>query len=199
MRRSLATVVILLTGIPAGAATLLEFEGFENFEAINDFYAGDVNAAGVQGPDFGISMRNGFAFEVDGNGFMSFDSGFTGEPRITVEDGFENSITFRFAALFAFDHTLWIQIRGENSTILATQSFFLPAWQGGPPVWMDGAVAFSGTAFEVRMSDSSSSPYIVGIDDLAFGRVVPLPGALWLFASAGGALAGVRLFRRRQN
>lgn len=212
-----AAVATSLIGGAASAATfVLDFEGLQNLEAVNDFYNGGTGSLGSSGTDYGVSFSTtslaiidadaggtgNFANEPSPDTVLFFLSG--GAATMNVAAGFDTGFSFFYSSVsFAGSVTVYDDLNASGN-ILATLN--LPAngsGGGGDPtgsfnVFDAVGVTFAGIAKSIDFGGVADQ---IAFDNVTFGseipevpNEVPIPAALPLLA---GALAAFGLIRRR--
>lgn len=215
----LALVLTLaLCGVVGADTLVLDFEGLENREPLEDYYAGGYGRFGSgPGPDFGISTEHpivaltdqdaggggNFANEPSPNAVMWVETGDL--VTLNVSDGFTTALSFFYSN---YDYPFGVvTVLSFNVAPLASAS--LPATgtgEGDPTggiygVWSTFSIPFEGTAHWVRF-EGRACGYTV-FDNLTFGSTVPfgavpLPSAAWLGLGLLSALGILRHRRRRK-
>jgi hypothetical protein len=217
--RKWVLVALALVGsvnVGRAATIVMNFEGLQNNELINNYYNGGFGGSGSgPGPSFGITFTGNsraykdsdaggtgnFGFEPSPSNVALFQPG--GFDRMNIPAGFTTAISFYYVSIFApASITVWDNINGTG-TLLAT--IILPQTTAGPgdPTGLQSpfvpfGATFSGTA---RSVDFTGAINKAGFDNLTLGSVVPqgpiaavpLPAAAW----AGLALLGALFIRRR--
>ncbi len=218
----LVATTILLGGIVAQAAVVvLNFEGLQDHEAVNDFYNGGTGSLGSSGTNYGINFSTNslaiidadapggtgnFANEPSPSTILFFLSG--GAATMNVAAGFTTGFSF----FYANDTTLVGSVTvydGLNATGNVLASLVLPlAGVGlGDPnggtfgVWLPVGVAFNGTAKSVDFAGSQNQ---IGFDDVTLGSEIPNPegdipepASIVIWTLLAGAVFCARRFRAR--
>lgn len=210
---------ILSGSLNAHAATIvLNFEGLDDQESIDEFYNGGTSSNGNSGPNLGIGFSNNTLSIIDQD--AGGTGNFGGEPSpstimffltgasaiMNVAAGFDTGFSFFYSAINnpgsvdVFD--------GLNGTgnLLATLNMPVTPFNGAPdptgqfsPLVAIG-VGFTGIAQSVSFSGVQNQ---IGFDDVTFGAVIPgNPNAVpepETIALVGLGLLGLVVARRRRS
>ena len=190
----------------SAAATVLDFEGLQNLEPIDNFYNGGLGGFGSgPGPNYGITFSNNSLALIDqGSGGTGVQSNEPSPPTVAfflsgsaatmnVPAGFDTGFSFYYSAFVNGSVTVFDGLNGTGN-VLATLN--LPA-NGAPNTFTPVGVSFAGTAMSV---DFSGSANLVAFDNITLGAsvpvapsAVPVPQAAW----GGLVLLGALLVRRK--
>ncbi len=200
----------------AGAAVIvLDFEGLQDFEAVQEFYNG-----GTGGNGSGPGANFGASFSADALAIIDSDAGgggnFGGEPSpSTILFFLSNSAVLNFAAGFdtgfsffysAINNPGGIDVYGgvdKTGSLLAHLDLPTTPFNGAPdptgqfsPFFPIG-VAFAGTAKSIDFGGTANQ---IGFDNITFGSTspggqVPEPSTLFLL---GTGLAGMVWIARKR-
>lgn len=195
---------------PAGAVTVLTFEGLGNLAPIGNFY----NGGG--GGNLGITMSSNSLAIIDADAGGS--GNFGGEPSpstalffltgssaiMNVLDGFDTGFSFFYSAIVNPGSLQVFDGLDGTGNVLASLTLPLTPFNGGPDptgqfspflpigVAFDGiarSIAFAGVQNQIAFDDVTFGSITPG-DDQEPGSGVPLPGSFLLLA-AGAAVMGV--------
>ncbi len=183
-----ATLMTLGAGKMASAAVItLDFEGLQNLEAVNNFYAGGTGDIGSSsGQDYGISFSSDSLAVIDSDAGGS--GNFANEPTadtilfftansaiMNVANGFTDGFSFFYSS----SQTTSINVYdGLNKTGNILASLSLPALPlgtvGGDPngtfdIWDNIGVSFTGLARSVDFGGVANQ---VGFDNITIGSAV---------------------------
>jgi hypothetical protein len=189
------TVVALLSaaGSLSAAPIVLDFEGLQNFEPINDYYNGGTGGNGTGGgPNYGVS------FTSDSLALISATAGGTGQftgslapspnsiaffltgagDTMNVAGGFTTGFSFFYTSpFFAGSVTVWSGLNGTGSLLGTLNLGLTPDTSGTTGFAYDGwaasGVAFSGTAESAVFSGVAD---YIGFDDITLGSQTPGDG-----------------------
>lgn len=215
MRHLLVALVFGAIGTTAHAATIIDFEGLNDTETVEQFYNGGLGGLGSgPGPNLGIT------FSSNGQALIDEDAGGTGnfgdEPSpdtvlfwlngsgtvMDVAGGFTTTFSVFYSAEFQSGTlTIWDQVGGMagGGVLLATLNLpttegpaCSPAETGTFCPFVPIGIAFAGVA---RSVDFSGTENQIGFDNIELGQLIPVPAAVWLFGSALGLLGWMK---RRQ-
>lgn len=215
-----AVATLTLLAAPAGAQTVLTFEGLKDNESVLNFYNGGAGGSGsVGGRNYGASfssnalalIRNNaggtgnFGGEPSPNTILFFTSGTS--ATLNYAAGFTTGFSFFYSAI---NNPGTVRVfDGLNGTgnLLATLALPLTTSAGANCPNNAGAafcpfvpvgVTFAGTA---RSIDFGGTVNQIGFDNITFGSatpaVVPEPATWALMGSGLLALGGVAVRRRR--
>lgn len=201
------------------APIVLDFEGLDNLEGIEEFYNGGTSENGNSGPDLGIEFSGNTLAIVDQDAGGS--GNFGGEPSpdtimffleegasiMNVAAGFETGFSFFYSAINNPGSVDVFDQLGGTGNILASLAIPVTPSDGGDPTgqfspFFDIGVGFDGTAMSVAFSGVANQ---IGFDDITFGSVtaggeepvsVPEPSTLGLL---GLSLLGLISARRRKG
>jgi hypothetical protein len=210
-----ALALAFSAGIASAATFVLDFEGLQNLEAVNDFYNGGTGGNGSSGTNYGVSFSptslaiidsdaggtGNIANEPTPDTVLFFVSG--GAATMNVAAGFDTGFSFFYAAanLAGFINVY----DGLDGTGNILASLALPSngsGGGGDPngnynVWDAVGVVFAGTAMSVDFGGTADQ---IAFDNVTFGSDIPDPGKVPIPAALpllAGALAAFGLIRRR--
>jgi len=205
-------LLLTIAGNVSAMPFVLDFEGLDDGEAIENFYNGGTSENGNSGTNFGVTFATDTLalIDEDAGGFGNFG----GEPSpdtamffltgtssiMNVAAGFDTGFSFFYSAIFnPGSLNVYDGLNGTGS-ILASLDMPLTTFAGAPDP--NGAfspfvalgVGFAGTAKSVSFAGVQNQ---IAFDDVTFGAasVVPLPPAVWLFGS--GLLGLVGMARRK--
>lgn len=205
---------LLWVGSAGAAVIVLDFEGLQNFETVEEFYNG-----GFGGNGSGPGTNVGASFSPDALAIIDSDAGgggnFGGEPSpSTILFFLSNTAVLNFAAGFdtgfsffysAINNPGSIDVYdGLNKTgsLLASLSLPTTLSDGGDPngdfsPFFPVGVAFSGTAKSI---DFGGTAVQIGFDNITFGSATPggqvtEPATLFLL---GIGLAGMVWIARKR-
>ena len=193
---------LLWVGSAGAAVIVLDFEGLQNFEAVQEFYNG-----GTGGNGSGPGANFGASFSPDALAIIDQDAGgtgnFGGEPSPdTILFFLSNTAVLNFAAGFdtgfSFFYSAVINpgsinvYDGLNKTGILLASLPLPITpsDGGDPngefsPFIPIGVAFAGTAKSIDFGGTADQ---IGFDNITFGAATPVgsvpePSALFLLGA----------------
>ena len=167
----------------SGHLPVLDFNGLEQSEPVEDFYAGGLGGDGSgPGPDFGISFSsNGLALisqEAGGSGnFTNNPAGdtilffLTGtETVMNVPGGFEQGFSFFYSAANQGGFIRVYDQEGGQGTLLAELNLPQTPRTGNTPYtydnWQEAGVSFSGVARSVDFGGTADQ---IGFDLVTLG------------------------------
>jgi hypothetical protein len=216
----LGVAVLLMTaGVSQAAVIVLDFEGLNDLEYIEDYYdAGTGSDGSGPGPDYGI------VFSDNAQALIDQDAGgtgnFGGEPSpdtimfflggdaatMNVAAGFDTGFSFFYTAVNNPGSIVVYDGLNATGTVLASLNLPLTTYNGAPdptgvfsPLVPIG-VAFDGTAMSVDFGGTINQ---IGFDNITLGadvpggaEVVPEPATFSLLAVG---VAGLIAARRRRK
>jgi hypothetical protein len=172
----------------AAGAFVLNFEGLQNQEAIQNFYNGGTGSMGSSGTNYGVAFGGGAL------GLIDADAGGTGnfanEPTpstiafwltgsglvMDVAAGFQNGFSFYYSSSTAAPVTVYDGL-GATGNVLASINLLANYTNNcvGDPTgtfcrWDPIGVAFAGTAYSVDFSGTANQ---TGYDNITFGSDIP--------------------------
>ena len=206
------------------ATIVLDFEGInatyptDDFAFIEDFYNGGTSSAGTSGPDVGVTFspnaraiclftpgvapgvdcgnasRGGLGDPDSQEGGLFFDDG--DAAFMTVAAGFTGGLSFFYSTLTQPASVSVFDGPDGTGNLLATLALPVtgPGCDGLPQSFCPFfpiEVSFTGTAQSVAFDAPARQ---IGLDDVTFIGVIPLPAGLPLLL---GGLAMLGLLRRR--
>lgn len=201
------------------AITVLDFEGLQNQESIDNFYNGGTGSLGSIGFSYGITFggqsvalidedaggTGNFANEPTSDTIMFFPDANT--SLMNVLAGFDTGFSFFYAAFQGATVSVFDDLDGTGN-VLATLS--LPATPtntgNGDPngfydTWSAIGVSFSGVAKSVAFSGAANN---TGFDNITFGSETPIvnnevpeAGTYAAGALVAAALGGLWFKRRK--
>lgn len=209
-----AVAVALSAGAGSAATFVLDFEGLQNNESVNDFYNGGTGSAGSSGTNYGVEFSTtslalidadaggtgNFANEPTPDTILFFLSG--GAATMNVAAGFETGFSFYYTSTVNDGFVNVYDGLDATGNLLA--SLNLPALgtagNGDPSgtfdTWDAVGVAFAGIAMSIDFGGTANQ---IGFDNVTFGRDVPIPpnevpvpAALPLLLGALGAFGVIR-------
>jgi hypothetical protein len=200
---ALTSAATLALAAPAGAVTVLTFEGIGNNAPVGNFYAPEYifspATLGLIDADSGGSGN--FANEPSPNTVMFFlDSN---NAILDVTNGFTTGFSFFYSSSTAATVTVFDGAGGTGNILaqlnLAAQGF--DNCTGDPSGqfcnWTAIGVSFTGTAFSIDFGGTANQS---GFDNITFGSAtpggVPEP-ASWAMMIGGLGLVGGAMRRRR--
>ncbi len=182
---------------------------------VGEFYNGGLSGNATTGTDFGISFssnalaiclntadvtcsntsRGGFGDPDSQQGALFFLSG--AETFMNVESGFDTGFSFFYTAVNQTGSiSVYDDINGAGN-LLATLDLSLssglcdPAFSAEFCPFVASGIGFEGIARSVSFAGVANQ---IVFDDVTFGSIepnpVPLPAAVWLFATGLAGLAG---------
>jgi hypothetical protein len=220
MKKLLGLSLLLIIGGNVSALPIvLDFEGLDDLEAIENFYNGGTSQNGNSGTNFGVTFSNNTLAVVDADAGGS--GNFGGEPSpdtimffltgasavMNVAAGFDTGFSFFYSAI---NNPGSVDVYdGLNGTgnILASLNMPLTPFNGAPdpsgqfsPLVALG-VGFAGTAKSVSFAGVQNQ---IGFDDVTFGAEDPgePPAAIpepSIIALLGIGLAGLTFTRKRKR
>lgn len=220
MKKQILTGLLGLAFLTGGVANadviVLDFEGLDDQEAINDFYNGGTSENGNSGVNYGVSFSPNTLsiIDADAGGTGNFGGEpspdtvmffLTGESAImNVAAGFEVGFSFFYSAVNnAGSVDVFSGIDGSGE-LLASLDIPITPSDGGDPSgnfspFFDIGVAFDGVAQSVSFAGVQNQ---IGFDNITFGSDVavvnPNPvSAPLTFAMFGLALTGLAFSRRK--
>lgn len=206
--------LLTLASLPAGASSVLTFQGLKNNEAISTFYDGGTGGFGSLGKyNFGVTFSSNalaitsylkggsgnFNQPPTGGGAL-FYSG-TGTGYMNVAGGFNTGLYFLYVAGAQGTVTVWSGANGTGTVLasinLAPNGGTSAGCSGFPTLcnWTAVGLSFSGTAQSVTFTGPVNQ---LGFTDINIGSnrsPVPEPSSLLLFGSGVLALS-VRMRKR---
>jgi hypothetical protein len=194
-----ATALTLSATTASAAVIVLDFEGLQSFESINNYYNGGFGGNGSgPGPNFGITFSGpsiacrdfdtpdpagcNFANEPTPNTIMFFLD--ENQAIMNVAAGFDTGFALFFSANPAVGDGLVTVYDGVNGTGNVLTTLVLDAdltpqggCGGGDPngtysCWAAVGVPFGGIARSVKFAGSAN---FIGFDNITFGAVTPTP------------------------
>ena len=213
MKIFIGLFVSLFVSFVSATPIVLDFEGLDDNEAIQNFYNGGTSQNGNSGIDYGVTFSSNtlslIDFDAGGNG------NFGGEPSpdtvmfflsgssaiMNVVDGFDIGFSFFYSAVNnAGSVNVFDGINGTGN-ILASLDIPVTPSDGGDPngnfsPFYDVGVGFSGTAMSVSFAGVQNQ---IGFDNVTFGSTsagVPEPSSVLLL---GLALIGIGSLRRKKS
>jgi hypothetical protein len=214
MAVTFGVISLLWVGSAGAAVIVLDFEGLQDFEAVQEFYNG-----GTGGNGSGPGTNFGASFSSDALALIDSDAGgggnFGGEPSPNTALFFlQNTAVLNFAAGFDTGFSLFYSAinnpgsvdvyDGLNKTgsLLASLSLPITASDGGDPTgqfspFFPVGVAFAGTAKSIDFGGTANQ---IAFDNITFGSTspggqVPEPSTLFLL---GTGLAGMAWIARKR-
>ena len=207
-------VMLFSSSVVFAEVIVLDFEGLDDQEAINDFYNGGTSQNGNSGTDFGVAFSGNTLsiIDADAGGTGNFGDEpspdtvmffLTGAAAImNVAAGFDTGFsTFYSAVNQPGSLIVWSGLDGTGD-ILATLDLPITPSNGGDP---NGAfspffpigVAFDGIAMSVSFAGVQNQ---IAFDNVTFGDFTPggVPEPLTL-AIFGAGLLGLGMARRRRS
>jgi hypothetical protein len=217
MLRTLMIAVFLSIASVANAAVIvLDFEGLDNFEPVEDFYNGGTGGFGSgPGSDHNITFgetslavvdadaggTGNFANEPSADTILFF---LTGSAILNALDGFDTGFSFFYTSV-SFNGSVTVY-DGLNATgnVLATLPLIANGSScGGDPTgqfncWTPVGVLFDGVAMSVDFSGVADQ---IGFDDVTFGTdrpggEIPEPASMLLLGAGLATAAARRRFKR---
>ena len=207
----------LLAGPAHASVVVLDFEGLQDLEAIQDFYNGGTGSLGSSGVDYGVSFSGATLGIISGlaggsGNFENAPSGVTvmffldeNNAIMSYADGFDTGFSFFYSSNTGDGRVEVYDGAGGTGVLLAALNLAQQANLGCPPGastfycnWDPIGVAFSGIAQSIKFIGAAN---FIAFDDITFGSEtpgepngVPEPGTLLLL---GSLMAGLG-FRRRK-
>lgn len=197
---------------------VLNFEGLDNVEAIQDFYNGGTSQNGNSGTNFGVTFSPNTLAVIDSDAGGS--GNFGGEPSpdtimffltgasaiMNVSAGFDTGFSFFYSAINnAGSVNVYDGLNGTGN-ILASLNIPVTPSDGGDPngnfsPFFDIGVGFSGTAMSVSFAGVQNQ---IGFDEITFGSItaggdpteVPEPATLALL---GLGLIGIGYSQKKRK
>jgi len=205
----LGTLLLLLVMAPAQAAVIvLDFEGLQDLEPIEEFYNGGIGGFGSgPGPDFDLSFGEDALAVIDSDAGGS--GNFGGEPSpdtimfflegsavLNVPNGFDTGFSFFYSAISNTGTVrVWDGLNASGNLLLTlnlplTPNTGAPDPNGNFSPLVPFGGAFAGTAMSIDFGGTSNQ---IGFDDITFGSAtpgddVPEPGTWFLLATGLGIL-----------
>lgn len=221
MKKQILTGLLGLAFLAGGVANadviVLDFEGLDDQEAINDFYNGGTSQNGNSGVNYGVAFSpntlsiidadaggtGNFGGEPSADTVMFF---LTGESAImNVAAGFEVGFSFFYSAINnAGSVDVFSGIDGTGDLLASLDIPTTPSDGGDPsgdfsPFFAIG-VAFDGIAQSVSFAGVQNQ---IGFDNITFGSDRPIivnpVSAPVTFALFGLALTGLTISRRKKT
>lgn len=212
------TLILGVATAHAGVVTLT-FEGLQDLEPVNNYYAGGLGGSGSgPGPNYGITFTSDSLAII--SGAFGGTGNFSGSPTMptilffltgagdimNVAGGFDTGFSFYYSAVvYPGTVTVYDGLNGTGN-VLATLNLPVTPSGGAPECtygaycpWFPVGVTFSGTAYSVNFSGTAN---YIGFDNITLGSDIPTPGipepgTLALFGSGVIGLGG--LLRRKFN
>ncbi len=214
-----AVCLVAMSSIASAGVVVLDFEGLDDLERVQEFYNGGTgSAASGPGTNYGISFSSNALALIDSDN--GGHGNFGGEPSpstvvffvtggavtMNVDAGFDTGFSFFYSAPTAPGSVTVYDGLGATGNVLAVMNLPISPGGGAPgdpgqySPFVAFGVTFSGTAKSV---DFGGSAGFIGFDDITLGSAtpgvaaVPLPGAVWMGLSLLGGLGIVRSRRKR--
>jgi hypothetical protein len=213
MKIFIGLFVSLFVSFVSATPIVLDFEGLDDNEAIQNFYNGGTSQNGNSGIDYGVTFSSNTLSLIDSD--AGGNGNFGGEPSpdtvmfflsgssaiMNVVDGFDIGFSFFYSAVNnAGSVNVFDGINGTGN-ILASLDIPVTPSDGGDPngnfsPFYDVGVGFSGTAMSVSFAGVQNQ---IGFDNVTFGSTsagVPEPSSVLLL---GLALIGIGSLRRKKS
>jgi len=201
---ALAAVAAMTLGGPAGAVTVLTFEGIPDQTPVGDFYAPDYifSPATLALIDADAGGGGNFANEPSPSTVMFFLD--ANNAILDVTNGFDTGFSFYYSSSTAATVTVY-DGAGGTGNILAQLDLVAQGFDNctGDPTgafcnWSPIGVTFDGIAMSIDFGGTANQ---TGFDNITFGsdtpgNPVPEP-ATWAMMIAGLGLVGASMRRRR--
>ncbi len=167
--------LMLVYGVLFSAPVVLDFEGLQQRESVDQYYNGGNGGAGSgPGPSYGIEFSatslvltsGSYANEPSPTSILFFTSG--GAATMNIPAGFDTGFSFYYSA-FADGNVVVYDGPNATGNILATIP--LPTNTSvTADTWQDIGVTFSGTAMSVDFAGGAGT---IGFDDITIGSATP--------------------------
>ncbi len=188
---SLASVTCTFAAVipAANAITVLDFEGLQDLEAVQDFYNGGTGGAGSSsGTNFGVSFSgNALAIiDADAGGSGNFGSEpspdtvlfFLDGPAavLNIDAGFDTGFSFFYSAINNPGFVNVYDDINSGGNLLATINLPLTPFNGAPDPtgqfspFVAAGVSFSGVAKSIDFGGVVNQ---IGFDNITFGSATP--------------------------
>lgn len=216
--KGLLGLTFLSGGLANADVIVLDFEGLDDQEAINEFYNGGTSQNGNSGPNLGVSFSGNTLSikdqDVGGTGNFGGEPSpdtilffLTGDAAImNVAAGFEIGFSFFYSAINNAGSVQVFDGLEGTGALLASLDIPITPSDGGDPTgqfspFFDIGVAFDGIAKSVSFAGVQNQ---IGFDNITFGSDVAvinptMVSAPVTFALFGLALTGLGLSRSRQT
>lgn len=191
MKRNTLATIAMLAGLgcySASAVTVLDFEGLQDLEAVQDFYNGGFGGNGSgPGPNYGVTFSGATLAIIDQDAGGS--GNFGGEPTpstvmffldansaiMNYAAGFDTGFSFFYSAVNQGGSVnVWSGLNATGS-LLATLSLPTTPSDGGDPngsfsPFFPVGVGFAGTAQSIDFGGTANQ---IGFDNITFGSEIP--------------------------